>query len=132
MSDFDQDELPHTGRFDLESDLPGISSVDSTTELGVSVSFPSANQSQVRALDFGVSSAMGPAPNTSNSVGNVPSGETKSCKGENFLDTPNHTPSQSKSPSPIPFHRRWAKGRERGWEKRGGEFYNMTIYGNEI
>jgi len=40
MSDSDLEELPHTGWFDSESDLPGISSVDSTLELGVIVSSP--------------------------------------------------------------------------------------------
>jgi len=70
--------------------------VDSTIELGVNVSSPSANQPHVRALGFGDSHAMGPAPNMGNSVGNVPPGETESSEGENFLDTPIHTPPQSK------------------------------------
>jgi len=40
MSNNDLEEVPHTGWFDSESDLPGISSVDSTLELGVIVSSP--------------------------------------------------------------------------------------------
>jgi len=119
MSDIDQDELPHTGWFDSESDLPGFSSVDSTIDLGVNVSSPSANLPHVEAMYFGDSNAMSPAPNKGNSVGNVPPGETESCKGENFLDTPTHTPPQSKSTSPLLCHRDWVKGRGRGWDERG-------------
>jgi len=51
MSDSDQEELPNNGWFDSESDLPGISLVDSTQTLGVTVSSPSANR-HIRALDF--------------------------------------------------------------------------------
>jgi len=69
MSDSDQEKLPNTGWFDSKSDLPGISSVDSTLELGVIVSSPSASQIHVKALDFKDSSAMGSAPNKGNPVG---------------------------------------------------------------
>jgi len=100
-------------------DLPGISSVDSSQELGVIVSPPSADQIHVRALDFGDSSSTGPAPNKGTPVGHLPLEATESSKGENFLDTPIHTPLQSKSPSPVPFHHGWAMGRRRGWDERG-------------
>jgi len=82
MSDSDFGELPNTGWFDSESDLPGISSVDSTIEQGVIVSFPSANQIQVRALNFGDSSATGPAPNKGTPVGHVPLEGTESSTGK--------------------------------------------------
>jgi len=111
MSDSDLEEALNNGWFDSEYELPGISSVDSTQTLGVMVSSPSADHIQVKALDFGDSSAIGPAPNMGTSVGHVPLEGTESSKGENFLDTPNHTPSQSKSSSPIPFHRGWSMGR---------------------
>jgi len=119
MSDIDPDKLPYTGWFDSESDLSGISSVDSTINLGVNMSFPPANQPHIRALDFGDSNAMGSAPNTGNSVGNIPLGKTKSCGGEKFLDTPIHTPLQSKSTSLLPCPRGWAMGRGRGMDERG-------------
>jgi len=112
---------PTNGWFDSKSELPGISSVDPTIELGVNMSFPSADYIQgVRALNFANSSAMGPAPNTGILVGNEPQERAESSKGENFLDTPNHTPFQSKSPSPIPFHRGWSMGRGRGVGREGG------------
>jgi len=113
MSDSDLEELPHTGWFDSEPDLPEISSVDSTlgstdeissVEPGVIVSSPSATTQMYRAVEVGDSSAMGPAPNKGNPVGHVPLQETESCKGESFLDTPIHTPPQSKSQPPFPCH----------------------------
>jgi len=79
MSDIDQDEPPHTGLFDSESDLPGVSSEDSTTKLGVNVSSPSASLLKVVAMYFGDSNTMGPASNRGNSVGNVQPVETESC-----------------------------------------------------
>jgi len=73
MSEVDQDELSEPGWFDSDSELPGISSVDSTTELGINMSFPSADHRQeVRALITGNSSETGPAPYTGILVGNVP------------------------------------------------------------
>jgi len=44
MSDSDTEIPHHTGWFGSESDLPGISSLDSTIELGVNVCSPSADQ----------------------------------------------------------------------------------------
>jgi len=67
MSDSDLEELPNNGWFDSESDLPEISSVDSTLATGVIVSSPTADHIQARALDFGDSNATGPAPNTATS-----------------------------------------------------------------
>jgi len=119
MSEIDPDELPYSGWFDSKSKLPGISSVDSTIELGVNVSPLPANQPHVRAMYFGDSSAMGPAPKKGNPVGNVPSGETKFCKGEHFLDTPLPTTPQSKLPSVLLCHRSWSVGRGRGWDEGG-------------
>jgi len=96
--------------------------VDSTIEQGVIVSSPSASQTHVRAMDFGDSSAMAPAP-----IGALQwityvayhwKG-TESSKGENFLDNQIHTPPQSKSPSPQPFLRGWAMGRGRGMGRKG-------------
>jgi len=46
MSEIDPNESPDHGWFDSESELPGISSVDPTLELGVNMSFPSANHIQ--------------------------------------------------------------------------------------
>jgi len=105
MSDIDQNELPYIGWFNSESDLPRISSVDSTIKLGVNVSSPSDNQPHARALDFEDSNAMGPAPDKGNSVGNVLPGEKESCEGENFCRYPNqHTPSKQDSTSLLPCH----------------------------
>jgi len=59
MLDSDQEELPNNGWFDSESDLPGISSVDSTLAMGVKVRSHSANR-HIRALDFGDSSTTSP------------------------------------------------------------------------
>jgi len=42
MSEVDTDNPPEPGWFDSESELPGILSVDSTIELEVNMSFPSA------------------------------------------------------------------------------------------
>jgi len=84
MSDMDTEGLSNTGWFDSESDLPGISSVDSTLELGVNVSSPSANQPHVSALDFRDSSAMGSAPNKGNLVVHVQLEEAESCKERIF------------------------------------------------
>jgi len=103
MSEVDPDDLPEHGWFDSESELPGISSVDPAIEQGVNISCPSANSLQeARALVTGNSSATGPAPYKGILVGNGPQEMAESSKGENFLDTPTHTFSQSKSPSPIP------------------------------
>jgi len=71
MSEIDPDEPPEPGWFDSESKLPGISSAEQTIELGVNMSFPSANPIQkVRALIIENSSATGPAPNRGILVGN--------------------------------------------------------------
>jgi len=122
MSEVDQDKLPEPGWFDSESELTGISSVDPTIELGVNMSFPSADfEQEVRALIIENSSATGPATNTGILVGNGPQERTESRKGENFLDTPNHTPSQCKSPSRILFHRGWSMGRGKGVGREGGK-----------
>jgi len=62
MSEVDTDDLPEPGWFDSESELPGISSVDSTIELKVNMSFSPADHIQeVRALTIWNSSAAGPA-----------------------------------------------------------------------
>jgi len=61
MSDSDHEELPNNGWFDSGSDLPGILSVDSTLDMGVNVSSPSADR-HIRSLDFGDSSTVGQAP----------------------------------------------------------------------
>jgi len=102
MSDSDLEEPPNNGWFDSESNLPGTSSVDSTLAMGVIVSSPSADQIQVRALDFGDSSATGPFLNKGIPVDNVPLGGTGSDNGENFLDTPIHTPPQNQVTVPCP------------------------------
>jgi len=128
MSDSDLEEPLNTGWFhwfDSESDLPGILSVDSTIEQGVIVSSPSVDQIHVRALDFEESNAMGTAPNNGNPVGHVPLGETESCKGENFLDTPIHTPPQSKSRLSFPCHRGWAMCK--GYGTKGAEKFYITL-----
>jgi len=116
MSDSDREEPPNNGWFNSESNLSEMSSVDSTLAMGVNVSSPSAGQ-QIRALDFGNSNAMGPAPNMGIPVGHAPLGGTGSGNGENFLDAPVNTPPRSKSPSPIPFHCGLLMGRGRGMRR---------------
>jgi len=68
MSNRDLEEVPLTNWFDSESDLPEISSVNSTLELGVNVSSesPSSNNTHVRAPKVEDCSAIGSAPNTGN------------------------------------------------------------------
>jgi len=105
MSDRDQEEVPLTNWFDSESNLPEISSVNSTPELGLNVRSPSANTIHVRAVEVEDSSAMGSAPNKGNPVGHAPLEETGPYKGVNLLDTPNHTPLRSKSQLPFSCHR---------------------------
>jgi len=114
MSYSDQEEVPLTNWFDLESEFPEISSVNSTLELCIIVSSSSANAINVRVLEVEDSSAMGPAPNKGNPVGHALSEKTESCKGVNFLDNPNHTPPRSKTPLPFSCHRGWAMGRGKG------------------
>jgi len=70
-------------------------------------------------MDFGDSSAMDRAANKGTPVDQIPLEGTGSSKGENFLDTPIHTPPQSKSPSLQPFHHGWATGRGRGMGRKG-------------
>jgi len=127
MSEVDPDEPPEPGWFDLKSELPGISSVDPTIELGVNMSFPSADHIQeVRALVIGNSSAMGRVPNTGILVGHRLQEGAESSKGENFLDTPTHSPPQSKPPSTILFHRGWFIGKGKGVGQRGDKFYTVV------
>jgi len=63
MSKSDLEEVPLTNWFDSESDCPEISLVNSTLELGVNVSSPSASFTHVRAVEVEDSSAMDLAPN---------------------------------------------------------------------
>jgi len=121
MSDIDQEGPLNNEWFDSESDLPGISSVDSITTMGINVSTPSANI-HIRAIETGNSNTTGPAPNTGMSAGYAPPVETgPKHKWDNFLDAPRLTPPQSKSPSPIPFHCGYAIGRRRGMGREGGK-----------
>jgi len=102
--------------------------VNSTLELGVNSELPSANTVHVRALEVEDSSAMGSAPNKDNLVCHAPLEETESCKGLKFLDTPIHTPPQSKSPLPFSCNRGWAIGRRRGMGRGVEKFYTkMTM-----
>jgi len=119
MSDSDLEESPNTRWFDSESDLPGISSVNSTIEQGVSVSSLSADQIHVRALNFGDSSAKGPAPNRGTPVGHAPLEGTEPSKGESFLDTPIHTTPQRSLHHLNRFivGGPWVEGG--GWDERG-------------
>jgi len=122
MSDIDQEGPLNNEWFDFESDLPGISSVDSTTTMGVNVRTPSA-VIHIRAIETGKSNTTGPAPSISGmSAGYAPPVETgPNHKGSKNLDTPRLTPSQSKSPSQIPFHCGYAMGRGRLMGREGGE-----------
>jgi len=119
MSNSDLEEVPLTNWLDSESDFPETSSMNSTLELGITVSSPSANTIHVRALEFEDSSAMGSAPNKGNPVGHALLEETESCKGVNFLDTPIHTPLEA---SPHYLFRVTVGGpwvEEEGWDERG-------------
>jgi len=131
MSDSDHEEPPNNGWFDSESDLPGMSSVDSILAVGVNVSFPSADR-QVRVLDFGNSNTTGPAPNTGIRVGHAPLRGTGFGNGENFLDAPVNTPPRSKSPSPIPFHWGLLMGRGRRMGREGGPTRSSTLVSEAV
>jgi len=93
MSNSDLEEPPNNGWFASESELPGISSLDSTQTLGVIMSSPSANRN-IGAIDFGDGSVTGPTPNRGIPVVHAPLGGTGPGNGENFLDAPTHTPSK--------------------------------------
>jgi len=133
MSDIDHEEPLNNEWFDSESDLPGISSVDSTKLMGINVSPHSANgQINTPEIEMGNSNTTASAPYRGGPMGNAPLVGTKPDKGENFLDTPNPTPLQSKSPSPILFHRGWSMGRGMRVEREGGKSstYSFTITSN--
>jgi len=87
--------------------------------MGVTVSSFSTN-GHIRALEIGDNNTTGPALNRGIPGGYAPLGRTGPDKGETFLDTPTHTRPQSKSPSPIPFHRGYAMGRGRWVGRKGG------------
>jgi len=76
MSDSDLEEVSLTNWFDSESNFPEISSVNSTRELGVIVSSPSANLIHIQALGTEDINEMGLAPNKGNPVGHAPLEET--------------------------------------------------------
>jgi len=54
-----------------------------------------------QALGIDDSNAIGSASNRGNPVGHLLLEETGSYTGVNLLETPTHTPPQSKSPSPF-------------------------------
>jgi len=83
-------------------------------DLGVNVIYPSADIPHEQALGIEDSNAAGLASNRGNPVGQVLLEETESDKGINLLETPTHTPPQSKPSSPFSCHRGWAMGRGRG------------------
>jgi len=83
------------------------------------VSSFSANTQHVRALELNDSSAMDSAPKKGNSVDNTSLEEKGPDKGDDLLDSPIHTPPQSKSPPPYSCHRGWAMGRGRGMGREG-------------
>jgi len=120
MSDIDQEGPLNNEWFNSESNLSGISSVDSTATMGVSVSAPSAS-CHIKALEIGNSNTTGPAPNTGMPAGYAPQVGTGPNKGESFLDTLHPNPPRSKSPSPISFHCGYAMGRGRGMGREGGK-----------
>jgi len=77
MSDNDLEEMPLTNWFDSKSDFLEIS-VNSTLELGVNVSTPSAIQHHYQAIGTKDSNAAGSASNRGNSIGHVLLEETES------------------------------------------------------
>jgi len=104
MSDTDLEEIPLANWLDSESDFPEISSVNSTPNSGVNVISPSADIHLQQALGIEDSNSTGAASNKGNPVGHVLLEETGSDKGVNLLETPIHTPPQSKSPSSLSCH----------------------------
>jgi len=121
MSDDDLEGAPFNVWFDSEVHFPDISSVSTMPYMGVSVSSPSANTQHVWAQEKEDSSAMNSAPIKGNQAGNVPLEEEGPHKGDDLLDSPIHTPPQSKSPSPFLCHRGWAMGSGRGIGREGVE-----------
>jgi len=67
----------------------------------------------------------GQPPIEGNPVVRVLLEETESDKEVNLLQTPTHTPSQSKSTSPFSCHRGWAMGRGRGMRREGQKPLNI-------
>jgi len=119
MSDTDLEEVPLTNWFNSESDLPEISSVNSTPNPGVNVIFPSANIPHEQALGIEDSNTTGSASSTGNPVGHVLLEEMGSDEEGNLLNAPTHTPPPSKLSSPfrVTVVGPWVEGRD---ETRGG------------
>jgi len=93
--------------------------VNTAPNQGVNVSSPSADTHHDWALENEDSSAMDSAPNKGNPAGNVPLEEEGPNKGDDLLDSPIHTPPQSKSPSHFSCQRGWAMGRGRRMRREG-------------
>jgi len=129
MSDNDQEDAPLTNWFDSESDFPEMSSVNTTPHLGVNVSPPSVNNPHDWALENEDNSAMDSAPNKGNSAGKVLLEEAGPNKRGDLLDTPIHTPPQSKSPSPFSCHSTWGMGRGRGMRQERKKKFIMVSEG---
>jgi len=85
--------------------------VNFVINLGVDVISPSANLTHEQALGVEDSNATGSASNWGNPVGQVLLEETGSNEVGNLLKAPNHTPPQSKPPSPFSCYRGWAMSR---------------------
>jgi len=126
MSDTDSDELSHSGHSESESERPGNSSLDLTHQLGVNVCSHSVNpfQNQPPAK---VRSTLSPrsAHYTGNRVGNVPSKEAESCKGEELVETQTLTTPRRNTP-PTLFLR---KDQDNGlWDLH----QNLTEYASRV
>jgi len=130
LSDNDQEEVPLTNWFDSESDFPEISSVNTTPRPGVNVSPLFVNTHHDWALENEDSSTMHSATNKGNSAGNVPLDEIRPHTRGDLLDTPAHTPLQSKSPTIFLTHCVLAMGRRKEMKREGEKkfiiYYNDT------
>jgi len=93
--------------------------VNTTPHLGVNVSSHSVDPHHDWALENEDSSAMDLASNKGNSAGNVLLEKAGPNTNGDLLETPIHTPPQSKSPSPFSCHLTWDMGRRKRMRREG-------------
>jgi len=102
MSDSELKETSVVNWFDSESDLPHISSINSTPQPGINIGQFSQNP-MVLGIEDG--SMTGLVSNRGNQAGLVLPEETESNAGGEWLGAPILTTPQSKTSSPFSYHR---------------------------
>jgi len=104
MFEYDSDDIHNAGWTNSESERPTPSQAESTDrQMGVNVCPHSAEIIQNQPFTkFGLNPSIRSAHYKGNWMGHVPSKETWSDNGEEFLETPNlHDPSKKYSTNPF-------------------------------